>query len=131
MEDQGEQGSPEDEDMPGTSGASMTEQAEVQRSRSERYPSDEMEMVGDTEMMQTFRKWSVDRMQMYSPPRVTEDAKKFGLRTGAALDTTTGSDFRRSDHRRRAKEDQKEHKPLVIFGRPVCEYLTTSQTVVY
>ena len=40
-----------------------------------------MEEVGETEIIQTFHKLSVEMMEMYSPPRVTEEAQKFGLRT--------------------------------------------------
>ena len=49
-----------------------------------------METVGETEMIQTFHKLSVELMEMYTPPRVTEEAKKFGLQPGAAMDLTTG-----------------------------------------
>ena len=57
---------------------------------------DEMEKVGETEIIQMFHKLSVELVEMDAPPRVTEEAKKFGLRTGAAMDLTNGWTFRRS-----------------------------------
>ena len=95
-------------------GENEIEGQDVQRSRSERDQGDEMEKVRET-MIQTFRKLSVDLMEMYSLPRVTEEAKKLGLRTGAAMYLTIGRNFRRSRHRQGAKEyPERTHAQLII-----------------
>ena len=65
---------------------------------------EEMEKVGEIEMFQTFRSLSVELMEMYSPPRGTEEAKKFGMVIGAAMELTTGWDSSRPDHRQKEKE---------------------------
>ena len=45
-----------------------------------------------------------DLMEMYSPPRVTEEAKEWGRKPGEAMDLTTGWDFRKEEDRKRAWE---------------------------
>ena len=73
-------------------GENEIEGRETQRSMSESNQRDEMEKVGGTEMIQ------------YPPPRVAEEAKKFGLRVGTAMDLTIEWDLRRSDPRHNAWE---------------------------
>ena len=102
---------------------------EVPRSSSERDQRYDMEKVGKTEMIRTFHKLSAELMEMYCQPRVTEEGKRFGLRTGAAVDLTTGWDFRRSDHGQKATENQKEHKPQIIIGSPVCVMFSQDQNL--
>ena len=46
----------------------------------------------------------VDVVEAYPPPRVTLEAKKFGLKPGEAWDLTTGWDFNRQDHREEAEK---------------------------
>ena len=41
----------------------------------------------------------VDVMEIYSPPRVTVQAKKYGLRSGEAMDLATGYDFNNPEGR--------------------------------
>ena len=45
----------------------------------------------------------VDVAEAYAPPRVTLEAKKFGLKPGEAWDLTNGWDFTRQDHRDKAE----------------------------
>ena len=45
------------------------------------------------------RLMSVDVTEVYSPPRVTLEAKKFGLKSGEAWDLTTGWDSTKKEHR--------------------------------
>ena len=71
-------------------GEKEIEGRETQSDMSESNQRDEMEKVGETQMIQMLHKLSVELMEMYSPPRVTEEAKKFGLRVGTAMDLTTG-----------------------------------------
>ena len=56
--------------------------------------------------------------EAYSPPRVTAEANKFGLKAGEAWDLTEGWDFKLKDHRSAALKYQEEHKPLVLIGSP-------------
>ena len=45
----------------------------------------------------------VDIAEIYSPPRVTSHALKFGMETGMAMDLTTGWDFIVERHREAAR----------------------------
>ena len=72
---------------------------------------------------------SVDVTELFSPPRVTEQAKKFGLKIGGAYDLTTGWDFRLKSHREAAYQQVKEEKPLVVIGSPPCTPFSQLQTL--
>ena len=100
-------------------GAREIEGREAQSNMSESNQRDEMEKVGETEMIHIFHK---------PPLRVTE-AKKCGLRIGIAMDLTTGWDFRRSDHRQKAREYQKEYKPKLVIGSPKCVMFSQLQNL--
>ena len=47
----------------------------------------------ETPMIQSLRRISVDIAEMYSPPRVTAEAKKFGMQIWEAMDLAIGWDF--------------------------------------
>ena len=47
---------------------------------------------------------AVDIVEIYSPPRVTAEAAKMELRTGEAMDLTTGWDFDDAKDRRKAED---------------------------
>ena len=47
---------------------------------------------------------NVDVVEAYSPPRVTLEAKKCGLKPGEAWDLTNGWDFSRKEHQDKAEE---------------------------
>ena len=64
------------------------------------------------------RLMNVDVTEMCSPPRVTIQAQKFGLRAGDAWDLSTGWDFSNPRHREAAMKYVKEKKPLVVIGGP-------------
>ena len=68
-------------------------------------------------------------VEAYSPPRVTLEAKKFGLKPGAAWDLTTGWDFNRPSHRKAVERDVDQKKPLVIIGSPPCTPFSKLQTL--
>ena len=72
---------------------------------------------------------SVDVVEAFSPPRVTEEAKKFGLRAGEAWDLTEGWDFRLESHRKAALKYQAEEGPLVVIGSPPCTPFSQLQTM--
>ena len=47
----------------------------------------------DVSLIQQFQRVSVDVAELYSPPWVTAEAQKFGLKTGEAIGNLTGWDF--------------------------------------
>ena len=71
----------------------------------------------------------VDVVEMYSVPRVTEEAQTFGLVPGLAMDLKTGWNFNKSEDREAARKYQKEVKPLVIIGSPMCRMFSQLQNM--
>ncbi len=61
---------------------------------------------------------SIDVAEVYSPRRVTAEAKKWGLRPGDAMDLTNGWDFTLKRHRGAAKKYVKEARPKLLIGSP-------------
>ena len=68
-------------------------------------------------------------VEAYSPPRVTLEAKKLGLKPGEAWDLTTGWDFNRQDHREEAEKYLDEDKPTVLIGSPPCTPFSQLQSL--
>ena len=68
-------------------------------------------------------------VEAYSPPRVTLEARKFGLKLGEAWDLTNGWDFNRENHRRKAKEYIDKEEPLVHIGNPPCTAFSQLQSL--
>ena len=58
---------------------------------------------------------------MYSPPRITVQAKKHGLRAGKALDLVTGYDFNKKEDRDRAWGIIRRDEPKLVAGSPECK----------
>ena len=58
--------------------------------------------------------------EIYSPPRVTPEARRQGLRARLALDLTTGWNFSLPEHRKKAKELIKKWRPAVLILSPPC-----------
>ena len=67
--------------------------------------------------------------EIYSPPRVTAEAKNWGLRPGEAMDLTTGWDFRRQEHRDLAWSYVDKYKPELLIGSPMCTMFSTLQNM--
>ena len=67
-----------------------------------------------------------DVSEIYSPPRVTEHARKFGLEPGWSLDLTTHDsdgrpwDFSQPEMRKRAKKITLAEKPMFVISSPMC-----------
>ena len=59
---------------------------------------------------------AVDVMEVYSPPRVTVEAKKFGLKAGEALDLVTGYDFSKVADRNKVWEIINRDQPAFGSG---------------
>ena len=58
----------------------------------------------------------VDIVEVFSPPRVTTDAEKWGLRARDAMDLVTGWDSTLTRHRDAAKEYIRSVKPKLVSG---------------
>ena len=65
--------------------------------------------------------------EVYSPPRVTAQARRFQLQPGEAMDLTTGWDFRRKEDRQRAEQYIQEQRPLLLIGSPMCTMFSSLQ----
>jgi hypothetical protein len=96
-------------------------------------PGDPLNLFPDTEMVKMLYRTSeamgeqVEITEMYSPPRITEEAKKWGIKTGEAMDLTTGWDFRRQGDRERAWQHIRRCKPQLIVGSPMCTMFSVMQ----
>ena len=62
----------------------------------------------------------VDVTEIYSPIRVAETARKYGLVPGTSFDITTGWGFTIEAHRQKAWRQIKQEKPFCIIGSPPC-----------
>lgn len=63
---------------------------------------------------------AVDMCEAFSPPRVSQEASKYGIAAGDAMDMTTGWEFNKKSDRREAEDYVDEKKPLVLIGIPPC-----------
>eukprot|EP00435_Cladocopium_sp_Y103_P008346 s2034_g2.t1 len=59
-------------------------------------------------------------LEIYSPPRVTSKAEKFGFTAGGALDLSTGWDFCKPSHQKAALRLVNELKPVLLILSPPC-----------
>ena len=77
-----------------------------------------------------YRLCSVDVAEVFSPPRVSSEAAKFGLMAGEAMDLTTGWGFNRKEDRDKAEEYVGKVKPLVLIGSPPCVAFSQLQSLI-
>ena len=102
--------------------------AEDPRQASRRRVQEEEQPVleqADSEMLSCLL--SVDVAELYSPPRVADEAKKFKLQAREAMDLTTGWDFNRKGDREKAVEYVETNKPLLVIGSPMCTMFSQLQ----
>ena len=69
----------------------------------------------------------VEITEVFSPKRVAQVAKRFGLTAGSSMDLTNGWDFNRDDHKRQACAKVKEEAPVLLIGSPPCTYVSVLQ----
>ena len=69
----------------------------------------------------------VDITEVYSPERCINLAKKYGLKTGLAMDLMTGYDFDRPEDRKKAWNHLKTEKPMFLIGSPSCREFSVLQ----
>ena len=110
--------------------AKMAER-QAEKRRAEEEQNEELEEkkrrkeMGETAIVKEIR--SVDISEIYSPQRVTNEARRYGLKPGEAMDITTGWEFRKQEDRERASNYAKEEKPLVLIGSPMCTMFSRLQ----
>ena len=66
----------------------------------------------------------VDITEVFSPERVAQVARKFGLSAGSSMGLTKGWDFNREGHKREAWNKVREEAPILLIGSPACMYLS-------
>ena len=81
----------------------------------------------ETELIEALKAASVDVAEVYSPPRVTEEATRWGLKKGEAMDLTTGWDFTDKRHQEAAMRYVRRVQPKLLIGSPVCRYCSSLQ----
>jgi hypothetical protein len=69
----------------------------------------------------------VDITEVYSPERVAEVARRYGLVAGSSMDLTTGFDFTKESDRQLAWKRVKEETPFVLIGSPPRTYFSMLQ----
>ena len=62
----------------------------------------------------------MDVCEVFSPPRVSYQAVKFGMEAGDAMDPITRWDFNIVEHRRQAETYVERENPLVLIGISPC-----------
>ena len=67
--------------------------------------------------------------EVYSPPRITKEAHKQGLKGSIALDLTTGWDFRIPSHRKQALQLVRDRRPAVLILSPPCKTFSPLQNL--
>ena len=73
--------------------------------------------------------------EVYSPPRVTARASRFGLRAGFAMDLLTYDengkawDFDDPEQRRKCKERLRKECPYLLNGSPMCTIFNVIQNL--
>ena len=68
--------------------------------------------------------------EIFSPPRVTAEASKYGMSVGDAMDLTTGWDFNIAEHQDLAERYVDQRKPPVLIGSPPCVAFSQLQTMI-
>ena len=73
--------------------------------------------------------FGVDVAEIYSPDRISAEAKKFGLKAGWSMDLLTGWDFGSKADRVAAAAYQEREKPELLVGSPMCRMFSALQTM--
>ena len=85
-----------------------------------------LQVANDSKVVRAFLNSKNDLSEVYSPPRVAEEAKAAGLVAGFSLDLTVSDekgrpwDFSKRSCRQRAWALVKEKRPYMLVGSPPC-----------
>ena len=71
----------------------------------------------------------LDVVEVYSPPRITNEATKYGLKPGEAFDLGTGWNFNLAEDRREAEAYIIAKEPLLVIGSPQCTMFSALQNL--
>jgi hypothetical protein len=69
----------------------------------------------------------IDIAEIYSEPRITIEAQKFGMRSGKAMDLRSGWNFAKQEDRDRAMTYVRTQKPEMVVGSPMCTMFSKLQ----
>ena len=69
----------------------------------------------------------MDITEVYSPERVNDVARKYGLSPGSSMDLTNGWDFSKKEHRQAAWNNIETEEPYVLIGSPPCTLFSLLQ----
>ena len=69
----------------------------------------------------------VDLTEVYSPERINEVVRRWGLRPGSSMDLTNGFDFSKPEDRQRAWNRIKKEDPFLVVGSPPCTLFSLLQ----
>ena len=112
-------------------GPQETKEVQGENKRPREYASEgeSAELPMDLSLIQQLQRVSVGVAELYSPPRATAEAQKFGLKTGEAMDILTVWDFTKDEHKRMANEYIDKYKPWLIVGSPMCAKFSALQNL--
>ena len=71
--------------------------------------------------------FGVDITEVYSPERINQVAKRWGLVPGSSMDLTNGFDFTKAEDRQRAWDQIKAEDPYLLVGSPPCTLFSMLQ----
>ena len=98
-------------------------------SRSKSESDDEMRRLTASQVCKMLMRVTADIAEMYSPARVAEEGKRWGLKPGESMDLLTGWDFDRPEHKKAAKEYVERVKPRLVIGSPMCRMFSSLQNL--
>eukprot|EP00435_Cladocopium_sp_Y103_P060316 s936_g22.t1 len=68
-------------------------------------------------------------VELYSPPRVVEEAAARGLRASLSIDLSTGYDLSRAQDRRQVKDELRKRRPRLLVTSPPCTKFSPLQNL--
>ena len=71
----------------------------------------------------------VDIAEVYSPVRMTGEARKVKVKSGLAMDLDTGWDFGDARHRDAERRSREYDCPLLLAGSPECKLFSSLQNL--
>ena len=82
----------------------------------------------DKDLLKLQAESRVDIAEIFSRPRVTTEARKFGLAAGEAIDLVTGWDLMKTRERKRCMQWIRQNRPQVVILSPPCTAFSRLQS---